>query len=500
MQFPETIRLSFENNLILGNTPDKITLDMVANRGKKMPEFLDVESFGLFDSNTSNYNTYYPDVKAEDLQPKEDDFITPTFRALSEVIVHKEWNPVDFSANNVLKKSMSLLKGQSVYPDHEATVGNSLGAVMEVAWEESYKAKNGILIPAGINSKLKIDGKSNPKIARAILMDPPSIHSTSVTVNFLWEKSHPELSQEDFFNKLGSPAADGKLVRRVATLVKKYNEISFVTHGADPFAQLIKDGTIVNPKYANVSYNSIKGIPGDLKSHAKHFYFNFKSDVLENAAETAIPPKTIDINTSKLKDHPMNKELLIMLAAFMGVTVANAENPTDAELLEIKNKLTPAITKAQADAAALVTKEAEITRLKEVETKYTALQTTSGDAVALKAFQDKITGDLRTLVVADYTKLADGKPEKAITDMLASADYNTLMALGTSYAQQLNDKYPLTCKGCGGKDINRASAQSKDINNPETPKEGGLQSLIANKSGIGIGVALIHGEEEKPAK
>jgi hypothetical protein len=103
-----TIKLAFGCNLIMGNAPDKITLDKLHEKLVADPQA--VESFGLFDSNTSNYNTYYPDVTAEDLAPKENEFIQPVFRALSEVVVHKDINPVDFSRNKVLHKSLGLLK------------------------------------------------------------------------------------------------------------------------------------------------------------------------------------------------------------------------------------------------------------------------------------------------------------------------------------------------------------------------------------------------------
>jgi hypothetical protein len=113
-----------------------------------------------------------------------------------------------------------------------------MGAVKDVMWEESYKTPGGIVIPSGINARMKLDGKSHPRVARAIMMDPPSIHSTSVTVQFLWEMSH-NLSQEEFFKKLGTFDKDGKQINRVASLVKRYHELSLVGHGADPYAQKI---------------------------------------------------------------------------------------------------------------------------------------------------------------------------------------------------------------------------------------------------------------------
>src|SRR5690606_30627173 len=173
------------------------------------------------------------------------------------ISVHKRHNPIDFGKNiEVLQKSMSLLVGQTVNADHETMIGNALGAVRDVQWQESYVSA-GKKVPAGFNAELRIDGKSNPRIARAINSDPPSIHSTSVTVEFEWEQSHPKLPAHEFWSKLGTLDEKGQLIRRIVTGIRRYHEISLVSHGADPYAQLIKkDGKIHNPKFAHITYNS----------------------------------------------------------------------------------------------------------------------------------------------------------------------------------------------------------------------------------------------------
>ena len=50
----------------------------------------------------------------------------------------------------------------------------------------------------------------------------------------------------EFYDKLGTIAEDGTMVRRIATRIISYKETSLVSHGADPFAQLIKDNKINN--------------------------------------------------------------------------------------------------------------------------------------------------------------------------------------------------------------------------------------------------------------
>ena len=126
-----------------------------------------LERFGMW-GGTLNVNQFMPNVTPEMLKPKDSDFIEPMFRMLSAAIVAKKYNPTEFSAD-ILKESMPLLVGQSVNLDHETDVANAIGAVKSVEWQEAYKdEKTGIIIPAGINGIMKIDGLSNPrKIGRA---------------------------------------------------------------------------------------------------------------------------------------------------------------------------------------------------------------------------------------------------------------------------------------------------------------------------------------------
>lgn len=198
------------HTIMLGDIPDNVNND--DENLLKLNENLfswreaskeSVQSFGLF-GNSLNYHTYYPELDVKDLTPQDKEFITPMFRLLSATIVSKNYNPTDFSKNGVLRNSMKMLLGQTVNCDHSTDVGNAIGAVSKVLWQEAYETNDGFKIPAGINGVLKIDGKANPRIARGILMDPPSIHSNSVTVQFRWEKSHPQFSDAEFYNRLGT--------------------------------------------------------------------------------------------------------------------------------------------------------------------------------------------------------------------------------------------------------------------------------------------------------
>ena len=183
----ERLKLFFGESLVMGNINDISKLAHVNTQTQSRE--ISVERFGLFEVATPNFHTYYPDITEEDLKPKDSEFIAPLFRALSAVTVNKRWNPVDFAKNGVLKASMSKLVGQTIFANHEAVVGNEIGAVADVAWQESYTTDSGVVVPAGINAVFKIDGKAHPNIARKLRMTPPAIHSNSVTVQFLWEQS-----------------------------------------------------------------------------------------------------------------------------------------------------------------------------------------------------------------------------------------------------------------------------------------------------------------------
>ena len=115
---------------------------------------IEIEKFGLFDVAAPDFNKFYPDVKAADLEPQDEDFSYPVFRALSKINVNK-FGPIDFGKGNILKDSLSLIIGQTIYPNHESMVGNEVGAVLDAVWQNGT-TQNGIKVPAGINVKLKL--------------------------------------------------------------------------------------------------------------------------------------------------------------------------------------------------------------------------------------------------------------------------------------------------------------------------------------------------------
>ena len=422
-----------------------------------------VEKLGLFGSDI-DYNTYYPGLTKEDLTPNSDEFIEPVFRLLSSTIVSKNWNPTDFGQPGVLKASMKLLLGQTVNCDHSTDIGNAIGSVSQVMWQEAYKDGN-FVIPAGINGVLKIDGKANPRIARGILMDPPSIHSNSVTVQFKWEKSHPGMDDRDFWNKLGTYDEKGNMIRKVVTEVVRYLETSLVSHGADSFAQKIgEDGKIINPEFAKRTWTPFAEYHEDTK---KAYYFtDFKDDYKSFQESNDTPENNINpLNTNKKESTMTLAEFLESLYGDNMLSLAEGQEKTAEVALQMVKDLVHGKNDLQAKVDNLTTEKntlAEQVSNKEAEiANLTAMATVGKNHIA----------SLRETTVANYKKLKGDAADETIITMLnaETTGLQTLISLNKDYQAQLEEKFPLTCSHCGSHDISRGSSvQEPDKNDPDT--------------------------------
>lgn len=182
-------------------------------------------------SNDSNFNFR----NISDILPKDEDYIFVNFRALSKVIVQGHW--LDWTGEGVLEEGVSMLEGATVYPNHRFwDINNWLGSVSQTSWDAKGEKFGGV---PGINAIYKIDALVNPIIARGLLMKPPAIHSTSLTVLFEFEFSHPDIATDDrwkFFRLLGEEV-DGHIVRLIVTKIHEIWEASLVYQGADRLAK-----------------------------------------------------------------------------------------------------------------------------------------------------------------------------------------------------------------------------------------------------------------------
>ena len=490
-KFTDIITLGSGHSLIMGHMPGKVTLAQVGN--KQVMEKKDTSSLGLFDNSTPNYSTYYPDVTAEDLNPQDADFINPTFRMLSETVVHRNWNPIDFSKKGVLKKAMKMLVGQTVNIDHETALGNAIGSVVSVSWNESYKTDDGVTIPAGINAELKIDGKSNPRIARGILMDPPSIHSNSVTVAFSWEMSHPSMDQGDFWSKLGTFDSEGELIRRVVTEIHSFHETSLVAHGADPYAQIVgSNGEINNPIYANGQAS----LSADQKKEAKAFHFDFKDQTSLTANRKPTEEETLNNKNIKMK------ELLEKLSKVVNFAPTEGEEITEANLTAHLVNLASATDTANTEKdTALAEKVTAETALTEKETEITGLTTKVTELETFKEVGETALNNQRAEAVRLYNLATGEDADEAILAVINKSDFGTASSFIKQYEKQVDESFTATCKDCNSTNVSMASAstdegdEGDDKNKPSyKSNDESFKNLQKKKR---FKVSAMHGETEE---
>ena len=430
-----------------------------------------ISKFGLFSN--IDYNTFFPGVQPKDFNPEEDEFIEPIFRLLSNCIVSKNYNPTEFPAD-VLKASMPLLVGQTVNCDHETNIGNAIGSVVEVFWQEAYKTADGQEIPAGINGKLKIDAKANPRIARGINMDPPSIHSNSVTVQFEWKPSHDFEKPWEFWDKLGTYDENGQMIRRIATRIISYKETSLVSHGADPFAQLLDNkGKIINPGYASSVYNSFSEVIKEkVSSSCKAVYTtDYKAlgevAVMHNTSTNIIKgeqPSPIDKNQNK---NIMNKELQEFLEKLFGegmlILAEGSSASVELVLTEVKRlvqekkDLSTQLTEAQNNSSTL-------------QERVTTLENEAKENTSFIEMGKNHLKEVREATLASYKKISgEEKIDTHIVNLIEkTASLDLLISLKSTYDAQLEEKFPLHCADCGSHNINRASSVSQEENNKKT--------------------------------
>lgn len=458
------VRLSSAHCVVMPHRPKKVKTEDIG-RHLKEGSSSDIVSFGLFETASPNYTTFYPDVTPEDFNPKDEDFINPIFRLLSETIVAK-YRPIDFTKKGVLKASMKLLLGQTINIDHEMAVGNAIGSVSEVYWQESYKTTSGIIVPAGINGTLKIDAKSNPRIARGIMMEPPSIHSNSVTVRFKWEPSHKFEDDSDFYRKVGTYDKDGELVRCVVTEIKSYSETSLVSHGADTFAQKVNDkGEIVNPKYA-VDNKSFSAENPHINSIAYIDYKTTKETIglsLTSTGDSSIPEK-FNINhnnTSKEMD-----ELIKQLVSEFGFGSDELTKDNLVEKLKEKfNSGDPGGEDHSEELQELKNKlETKKEKIKELKAELKTAKDNSQSA-------ETILENTRKEAVRLYKLCKGDNAEESIMKLINSADVETVGAFVTQYQTEADEKFGLKCNDCESTNVTRQSAK--------TTKEG----LVTDKDG-----------------
>lgn len=340
----------------------------------------------------------------DQVNPKDTDYIYPLFRALSATLLSGVW--LDFSKDGVLKAAVPLYMGQTVYTNHgrskmfwgrEFDVNDWVGAISNAYWDEKGEQSGGV---PGVNVEMKIDWTMNVKLARGLLMKPPAIHSTSSTIIFMWDASHPELlEQRRFFDLLGEEV-EGEIVRIVVTKVLAIYEQSLVFQGQDGIA---------------------KQLPGD----------DEVEEMMRRMAQLSggEPPSQLQLAKSKeTKKVKLTAQLIAALAALNITGFAETDEIDEGRFQSLVANLS-----ARAGAADQI-------------------------------IADQRAECLRVATLAEGTPGADGAEAKlpdAIATVIGKAGPAELSALTTLYTERAQKKFPLTCQKCHSTEVaGRSSVES----------------------------------------
>lgn len=458
-----TVTLGLGHSLIYNNAQEVVPISQLENFEQAY------QSFGLYGMMTDDSISQLESTTGNSNGDTDENFIYPIFRGLSQTIVRKKWDPIDFTKKGVLENSLDLLVGQTVYTDHYAYVGNQVGVIIKAFWDKGYTT-DGVKVPPGINIQLKIDAKNNKKLADSLTMDPPALHSNSVTVGFTWEQSHPNLSFDDFRSKVGQFDDKGELIRRVATSIKAYTETSIVSHGADPYAKIVgADGKIQNPRIAQ----SMDSFSYEGPSKTSFHFMSFKDK--ESFGLPTIPNEpdntNIDETTKKLK---MKKEHLLLLATLAGYSISEEVQGLDEEEFSAQfdmEAFEAHLLENPVDAQAMLSAQAELeaaqAEIDKLKTENASLKEATPPAPAVSFDQEEFEL-IRTERIEEisrvYSLIKGEEPTDSLKANWNKSNLSSLKVLEETYKEQLEAKFPAKCSNCGSTSLTRATST------PETPE------------------------------
>ncbi len=162
----------------------------------------------------------------------EERYVYTDFRALSQVFLQNRG--LDFSRPGVLEEAAPLLKGKTIYANHDfRDIDNWRGVITASAWDAAGAGYQNV---PGINVQTKVDAFLNYRTACGLTMTPPAINAVSVTVVSEVEFSHPELVKDGTFWNRFLEEVDGEIVRLIVTKITEFWEMSFVFLGEDRLA------------------------------------------------------------------------------------------------------------------------------------------------------------------------------------------------------------------------------------------------------------------------
>jgi len=230
----------------------------------------------------------------------------------------------------------------------------------------------------------------------------------------------------------------------VVTEILGYSETSLVSHGADPYAQKIKeDGEIANPEYADrQSFSKDGKVSGFIE-------FDFKTELSLSKEDNSILQNNINNEETNLKEKKMDKLIENLIETF-----GFAADELTEENIAVK-------LKEKFDAQA---PDAEVATLKqEKETLEAELTTTKAELTAAKANKaemENLTAQTRAEAERLYKLCKGEEADETMLGLISTADLKTSSAFVKQYQKESEEKFKSTCSDCGGHNISKASASA----------------------------------------
>lgn len=440
-------------------------------RVREESETLLKQHFGLSKIEHSSFEDLSPEKMTgnDKYKLKPEDIVRVPFRALSATIVAGgTWRATDFSNEKVLKDAIPLLVGKPAYQDHSQWGNSFIGSIETGTWGK--KQEN---FPAGINVVYQIDGKNNPKLAAGLLMEPPAIHSNSVTVEFEWVPSHDFETENEFYNNVGK-IINGKMVTRVVTKILNFYESSILWMGADPYAKMLdKDGKPMMPDKGS-AYDDMTAYTKEVYESEKKYFVscsfgkehislthsleknqsnnnNKMKEELKKAIQLALK---LDENVEITKEHLAKVKLgLSATGEFEVITLTEEEILTSGKV----ESLTREVEELKNNDSTKALRELN----KTLTTENAALQS-ANDRLELevknneklvelgKTYQSKKVAEAIDL----YKKsVGEDKADASVIDLFSKADNEAIDGLLKQYAKGVAERFSAKCVKCGATDM-----------------------------------------------
>lgn len=380
--------------------------------------------------NADVVNLQNDSVELGKITEREDsESLVRTYRSLSVGVI--PGNFIDFTGP-VLKKGLSLFKAKNnghtigVFKDHRRSVDAWIGTVMD-----SFFDKGNADIPMGINSVVSYDKQAiGPVIERGI--KTRGLNSVSVTVDFEWTPSHPNMEKWDFFNKLGEEV-DGEVVRVVATKIMGIYEISLVWEGADPFAKEVA-ASADSPDFSKEENNKLP-------------LAACKGECSDSIG-----------NQHPAKEDQMEKILLVLLDK-LGLTLNEQAEPEN-----IQNDLCKAVDEVVSAKVAALEHNAAITEKNstleaQIVDKDAQIVTLTNDlATSQKLVEANKTHLLDKLALNAKLTMGSEDASAPILKLAAKSTMEELAALNDEYEKRAEQLNPLRCQNCQSTQVSRQSS------------------------------------------